>query len=59
MAVKVLGTVPVGNGTDASRFDPGTGLAYAPCGQGVITVVREESPGRFGVAQTITTEAGA
>ncbi|MFL6354060.1 MAG: YncE family protein [Bryobacteraceae bacterium] len=56
---KVLATLPIGKGTDASRFDPGTGLAFASCGQGVITVVREDSPDRFSVAQTITTESGA
>ena len=56
---KVLATLPIGKGTDASRFDPATGLAFASCGQGVITVVREHSPDRFSVAQTIKTEPGA
>jgi hypothetical protein len=56
---KVLATLPIGKGTDASRFDPRTGLAFASCGQGVITVVREDSPDRFTVAQTIWTEPGA
>ena len=56
---KVLATLPIGKGTDASRFDAGTGLAFAWCGQGVITVIREDSPDRFTVAQTITTESGA
>jgi DNA-binding beta-propeller fold protein YncE len=56
---RVLATLPIGKGTDASRFDPETGLAFASCGQGVITVVRENAPDRFSVAQTIPTEPGA
>ena len=56
---KVLATLPIGKGTDAARFDAGTGLAFASCGQGVITVVREDSPNRFSVVQTIPTESGA
>ena len=56
---KVLATLPIGNGTDASRFDAGTGLAFASCGQGTVTVVRENSPDRFSVVQTIPTESGA
>jgi len=56
---KVLATLPIGKGTDATRFDAGTGLAFASCGQGVITVVREDSPDRFSVVQTIRTESGA
>jgi len=56
---KVLATLPIGKGTDASRFDPGTGLAFASCGQGVINVVRENSPDRFSVVQAIATESGA
>jgi hypothetical protein len=56
---KVLATLPIGKGTDASRFDPATGLAFASCGEGVITVVHENSPDRFSVVQTIATESGA
>ncbi len=56
---KVVGTVPIGRGVDANRFDPGTGLAYASCGDGTITVAKEDSPGKFSVVQTIATQKGA
>lgn len=56
---KVLATLPIGEGVDADRFDPGNNFAYASCGEGVLTVVHEESPGKFSVAQNITTERGA
>jgi hypothetical protein len=56
---KVVGTIPIGSGVDANRFDPQTGLAFASCGEGMIIAGHEEDPGKFGVAQTIHTERGA
>ena len=57
---KVLATPAIGEGVDATAFDEGTGLAFASCGQdGVLTVVREESPMKFSVAETVTTQKGA
>ena len=41
---KVLATPAIGDGVDATAFDEGTSLAFASCGEGVLTVVREESP---------------
>jgi len=57
---KVLATPAIGDGVDATTFDPATGLAFASCGQdGVLTVVKEESPDKFSVAETVTTQKGA
>ncbi|HKV25476.1 MAG TPA: hypothetical protein VJN93_12855 [Candidatus Acidoferrum sp.] len=56
---KVAGTVPIGKGVDSNRFDPGTGLAFASCGDGTITVAHEDSPEKFTVVQTIQTMRGA
>jgi DNA-binding beta-propeller fold protein YncE len=56
---KVLATPPIGEGVDATAFDPGTGLAFASCGEGVLTVVREDSPGKFSVAENVPTQPGA
>lgn len=56
---KVLTTLPIGDGVDADRFDPDSKLAFASCGEGVLTVVREDSPDKFSVAQTVKTEKGA
>ena len=56
---KVLATPAIGDGVDATAFDPGTGLAFASCGEGVLTVVREESPSKFSVAETVKTQEGA
>jgi len=58
-AGKVVGTVPIGKGVDANRFDPGTGLAFASLGDGTITVAHEDAPDKFTVVQTISTMKGA
>ncbi len=56
---KVITTLPIGDGVDADRFDPETKLAFASCGEGVLTVVKEDSPEKFTVAQNVKTERGA
>lgn len=57
---KVLATPAIGEGVDATAFDDETGLAFASCGEdGVLTVVKEESPDKFSVAENVPTEKGA
>jgi DNA-binding beta-propeller fold protein YncE len=56
---KVLATPAIGEGVDATAFDDGTGLAFASCGEGVLTVVKEESPSKFSVAENVPTKRGA
>jgi YVTN family beta-propeller protein len=56
---KVLATPAIGDGVDATAFDEGTGLAFASCGEGVLTVVREDSPSKFSVAENVKTQEGA
>ena len=56
---KVLATPAIGDGVDATAFDDETGLAFASCGEGVLTVVREESPEKFSVAENVPTQQGA
>jgi hypothetical protein len=55
----VLGTAPIGAGVDAAAYDPGTRLAFASCGEGVLTVVRIGSSGRPEVVESVTTQRGA
>lgn len=58
---KLVATIPIGPGADATRFDPKTKLAFASSGGngGSITVVREESPSKFVKLGEIKTEPGA
>lgn len=56
---KVLTTLPIGEGVDANGFDEESGLAFASCGEGVLTVVHEDSPEKFSVAENVPTQPGA
>jgi len=56
---KVLATPVIGEGCDATAFDADWGLAFASAGDGTITVIREDAPDKFSVAQTLTTQKGA
>ena len=54
---KVLASLPIGAGVDATKFDDGK--AFASCRDGSLVVVSEKSPGQFEVAQTVKTPEGA
>ena len=56
---KIVASVPIGEGVDASNFDPATQLAFASCGDGTITVTHEDSPDKYTVVDTISTQRGA
>lgn len=58
-AGKVVATVPIGQGVDANRFDPGTQLAFASTGDGNITVVHEAGPDTYTVVANVPTKRGA
>jgi YVTN family beta-propeller protein len=55
---KVIAMIPIGDGVDATAFDEESGLAFASCGEGVLTVAREESPGKYS-AENVPTQKGA
>ena len=56
---KVIATPPSGEGTDASAFDPGTGLAFASNGEGKLTVIKQESPDQYSVLENVPTQKSA
>jgi DNA-binding beta-propeller fold protein YncE len=57
---KVLATPAIGDGVDATAFDPETGMAFASCGaEGVLTIVKEDSPDKFSAAGNVPTQKGA
>ncbi len=57
---KVVTTVPIGAGVDATWFDPETKFVLNSCGQdGVLTVIHEDSPDKYSVVETVKTEKGA
>jgi YVTN family beta-propeller protein len=56
---KVVAKTPIGAGTDACAFDDAQQLAFASCGDGTITIAKEEALDKLAVVQTLTTERGA
>ncbi len=56
---KVITSVPIGQGVDANAFDPGTGFAFASCGDGTVTIAHEDSPDKLTVVQTLETQRGS
>jgi DNA-binding beta-propeller fold protein YncE len=56
----VLARLPIGPGCDGCAFDQARGLAYSSNGgDGTLTVVHEEAPGKYAVAATIPTQSSA
>ena len=56
---KIVASVPIGAGVDACAFDDATQLAFASCGNGTLTIAKEEAPDKLTVVQTLATERGA
>jgi len=52
---KVVASVPIGSGTDAARFDPGTGYAFSSNGDGTLTVAHEDSPDTLTLIENVKT----
>ncbi len=55
----VIANLPIGEGVDATSFDPDTQLAFSSNGEGTLTVVHEDSPDKFRVVENVKTEEGA
>ena len=56
---KVVASPAVGDGVDAAAFDPVTKLAFTSNGEGTITVVRQDTPDKYTVVETVVTQRGA
>jgi hypothetical protein len=55
----IVATLPIGEGTDATAFDPSSQLAFSSNGDGTLTVAREDGPSAIAVVQNATTKTGA
>jgi len=57
---KVVAQFPIGEGVDANRFDPATGLVFSSNGEsGTLTIAHEDGPNKFTVPQNLKTAEGA
>lgn len=56
---KILATLPLPGGSDGAVFDEQTGEAFITQGNGMLTVVKEQSPTSFTVEENLQTMNGA
>jgi len=56
---KVITTLPIGSGVDATAFDSGLQYAYASNGDGTLTVIYGETQDKFSVVENVSTQRGA
>ncbi len=56
---KSVATPEICEDTDASGFDPATGLAFASCREGVLSIIHEDAPDKYSVVANVKTEFGA
>ncbi|MCU1301141.1 MAG: family beta-propeller protein [Candidatus Sulfotelmatobacter sp.] len=52
---KVITTLPIGDHVDATVYDPETKMIFNANGEGSITVIRQESPDKYSVVETVKT----
>lgn len=55
---KVVASPPIGGDPDGNGFDPSTGLLFAACREGLISVLHEDSPDKYSAVANITTQFG-
>ena len=56
---KVVAAPTIGEGVDASAFEPATQLAFASNGEGTLTVIHEDSPDKYTVVENVPTKRSA
>jgi YVTN family beta-propeller protein len=56
---KVLATLPIGQGVDATAYDAARKLAFSSNGDATLTIVREDPTKHFSLVGNATTERGA
>ena len=56
---KVVTTIPIGDGVDANRFDPGTQIVFSSNGDGTLTIIHEDTPNSYSVITNAPTQRGA
>jgi len=52
---QVITTLPIGDHVDATAFDPETRMIFNSNGEGTVSVIHQESPDKYSVAETVKT----
>src|SRR5208283_5051811 len=58
-AGKVVATLPIGAGVDGAGYDAASGNAFASNADGTLTVIHQDSPDNYRVAETVQTPMGS
>jgi DNA-binding beta-propeller fold protein YncE len=58
-AGKIVATVPIGKGVDGAGFDEASGDAFASNADGALTVIHQDSPDQYRIAQSVPTPQGS
>jgi DNA-binding beta-propeller fold protein YncE len=58
-AGKIVATVPIGAGVDGAGYDAASANAFASNADGTLTVIHQDSPDQYHVAQTVSTPTGS
>jgi DNA-binding beta-propeller fold protein YncE len=54
-AGKIVGTIPIGMGVDGAGFDAASANAFASSADGTLTVIHQDTPDQYHVAETVQT----
>jgi len=52
---KVVATPEIGEGVDATAFDPGLKYVYNSCGDGTLSIAHEDSPDKYTIVEQVKT----
>jgi DNA-binding beta-propeller fold protein YncE len=58
-AGKVVATLPIGTGVDGAGYDAASGNAFASNANGTLTVIHQDTPDQYHVAENVETPVGA
>jgi hypothetical protein len=58
-AGQAIATLPIGTGVDGAGYDPGSGNVFASNADGTLTVIHQDSPDQYHVAETVETPLGS
>jgi DNA-binding beta-propeller fold protein YncE len=56
---QVVRVLPIGGHVDTTYFDPASQTVFNSCGDGTLSVIREDSPDKYSVLEDAATEPGA
>jgi DNA-binding beta-propeller fold protein YncE len=55
---KVVASPPIGGDPDGDGFDPGNGMVFASCREGLVSVLHQDSADKYSAVGNITTQFG-